>query len=41
MNKKNKDLSQQAAMHTLSLNPVVGPRGRDLLGTAAWSCDKC
>ncbi|MEX5686145.1 class II poly(R)-hydroxyalkanoic acid synthase [Pseudomonas silesiensis] len=34
MNKKNKDLSQQSAMHTLSLNPVFGPRRRDLLGTA-------
>ena len=34
MNKKNKDLSQQAAMHTLNLNPAFGPRGRDLLGTA-------
>ena len=34
MNKKNKDLSQLAATHTLNLNPAVSPRARDLLGTA-------
>ncbi|MNO57767.1 Poly-beta-hydroxybutyrate polymerase [compost metagenome] len=33
MDKHDKELSQQAAMHTLSLNPAFAPRGRDLLGS--------
>ncbi|MCY1347256.1 Poly(3-hydroxyalkanoate) polymerase subunit PhaC [compost metagenome] len=34
MDKNDKELSLQAAKHTLSLNPAFGPRGRDLLGSA-------
>ncbi|MFK0090723.1 class II poly(R)-hydroxyalkanoic acid synthase [Pseudomonas sp. NPDC090755] len=34
MDKNDKELSSQAANHTLSLNPAFGPRGRDLLGSA-------
>ena len=33
MSKKKNRLSQQAAENTLNLNPVVGPSGRDILGT--------
>ncbi|MCY1274240.1 Poly(3-hydroxyalkanoate) polymerase subunit PhaC [compost metagenome] len=33
MSKKKSLLSQQAAENTLNLNPVVGPQGRDILGT--------
>ncbi|CAD5106637.1 class II poly(R)-hydroxyalkanoic acid synthase [Zestomonas carbonaria] len=33
-NKKDLELSQQASEYTLNLNPVVGPRGRDLLSSA-------
>ena len=33
MSKKKNQLQQQAAENTLNLNPVVGPQGRDILGT--------
>jgi polyhydroxyalkanoate synthase len=32
--KDKSELSQQASEYTLSLNPVVGPRGRDILSSA-------
>src|SRR5690606_11173683 len=32
--KDKSELSQQAAEYTLSFNPVIGPRGRDLLSSA-------
>ncbi|MDR6915406.1 polyhydroxyalkanoate synthase [Pseudomonas sp. 3296] len=34
MDKNDKELSLQAAKHTLSLNPAFGPRGRDILSSA-------
>ncbi|SDO65957.1 class II poly(R)-hydroxyalkanoic acid synthase [Pseudomonas jinjuensis] len=34
MSKKDEELSRQAAEHTLTLNPVVGPNRRDLFSSA-------